>query len=264
MQIFVINLDRERERLAHMTAMLGQRDLPFERIAAVDRTSLPGAYVRSVNAGKTQVPMDAGSIACFLSHRIAWKRHVESGAQHACILEDDVLFGEKAGCFLTGDGWIPRQSAGAIIRLETMSMRTCWDREVAFQAFGHAFHHLRCLQWGSAAYIIDRDTASRLLARSRRIAMEVDSFLFRAAGNGAMPHGPVLQAYPAPFLQEGRIPEGAGRFPSDIIIARKRRRTGLGRFSARQIASVRKRVSRAGRLALDPLRGERSGIIPFR
>ncbi len=264
MRILLINLDRASDRLSHMSAELGRRNLSFERISAIDRVTLSDADIRSVNGGDGGTPLDSGSVACFLSHRKAWEHLIASGDHRACILEDDVVFGEDAAQFLASDRWIPEPIPAGIVRLETFGMRTCWDPDIAFEAFGRSFHLMRRLQWGSAAYVIDRNMARRLLARSKKITTDIDVFLYKADRRGRMPHGPVYQSCPAMFMQANRFARGIGKLPSDISITRSQRTAGTSRFVQRQIVSVKKRWLWISRLALDPLRGERSGIVPFR
>ena len=62
MKVYVLNLDRQPERLAHMRAQLS--DVPFERIAAIE-----GANDAPSAKGLTRF-----ELACLASHRAAWRQ----------------------------------------------------------------------------------------------------------------------------------------------------------------------------------------------
>ena len=78
MRVFVINLDRHPERLAHMRGQL--RGIAFERISAVDGTK----------SQPTQKGLTRFELACLASHRDAWRQFLDGSEEHACFLEDDL------------------------------------------------------------------------------------------------------------------------------------------------------------------------------
>ena len=96
--IYVINLDRAGDRLAHAERELAGQGLSFRRVPAVDGGALgPADLARAFDATLSRrtyhVPMQPGEIACFLSHRRAWTTFLaESAAPFAVILEDDFAF----------------------------------------------------------------------------------------------------------------------------------------------------------------------------
>lgn len=93
---YLINLDRSPDRLAFMQGQLAAIGLTAERIAAVDGARLSPEQIAAAQSpfrylvkGRTFTP---GQVGCWLSHRIAWQKLVDSGAEMALILEDDVAF----------------------------------------------------------------------------------------------------------------------------------------------------------------------------
>lgn len=91
MNIFVINLDRRKDRLAHMQAQL--QSFTWERIAAVDGAaeSQQREWVSDPEWSDPILkrPMTSGELGCLRSHYDCWLRVVSSGV-NALILEDDV------------------------------------------------------------------------------------------------------------------------------------------------------------------------------
>lgn len=91
MKIFVINLARDVERMAHMDRQLASMRLAYERVEAVDARSLDSAALRVMYSparwrcanGRAAGP---GEIACAASHYGVYKKL----SAPACILEDDV------------------------------------------------------------------------------------------------------------------------------------------------------------------------------
>lgn len=95
MKTFVINLDRNPERLAFMRGQLAGFGLPFERFPAVDGRALSPAdratrfaRVRSFIAAKKR--LSDAEIGVALSHVGCCRRLVEEDLPYALVLEDDV------------------------------------------------------------------------------------------------------------------------------------------------------------------------------
>lgn len=94
MNLFVINLDRRTDRLDSITQMLGALNLNFERVSAVDGQGIN--VWKHIDLWKTvfyhdlQMP-NAGTIACYLSHRRVWEEIVSRNLSQAIVFEDDVI-----------------------------------------------------------------------------------------------------------------------------------------------------------------------------
>ena len=103
---FLINLDRSPERLASADSQLAAAGIGYERIAAVDGTQLTRRDWSRYDErgalrhyGRTMAP---GEVGCFLSHVEAVTRFLQSDADHALVLEDDLrIAADFAG--LVGD-----------------------------------------------------------------------------------------------------------------------------------------------------------------
>ncbi len=95
-KIFVINLDKSRERLEQLSAGLSRVGLKFERISAVDgrlldETQILEHYSPSLNRKKYFVPLTKSEIGCYLSHLKTYKKITSENIDFAIILEDDIL-----------------------------------------------------------------------------------------------------------------------------------------------------------------------------
>jgi glycosyl transferase family 25 len=94
--IWLINLDRDTDRLADMVAQLDGLGLTYTRFAAIygkdhvetlsQRADADG-YARNMGS-----PIIPGKMGCYASHIAVWEEFVASDYKVALILEDDVVF----------------------------------------------------------------------------------------------------------------------------------------------------------------------------
>ena len=71
--------------------LLAGLNIPFQRVPAVDGTSLPKART---DAPDHEYVLSRAEIACAQSHLKCWDLFERSGEDHCVILEDDVHFGD--------------------------------------------------------------------------------------------------------------------------------------------------------------------------
>jgi len=92
--IYVINLDRDAERMASIRANLEALGLPFERLPAVMGKDVP-EWEKLVDLpayawrNRLDTPR-AGEVGCYLSHLKAMETFLRTDAPWCVILEDDV------------------------------------------------------------------------------------------------------------------------------------------------------------------------------
>jgi GR25 family glycosyltransferase involved in LPS biosynthesis len=86
--LFVINLDRNPERLAEIERQCAGFPVPPQRVAAVAGDVLPQTAALRLT-GDPAAPR--GTLGCFLSHAAAWEQLLAGSADHALVLEDDAL-----------------------------------------------------------------------------------------------------------------------------------------------------------------------------
>jgi GR25 family glycosyltransferase involved in LPS biosynthesis len=97
---YVINLESRRDRLRHVRHEFELVGLDFKLIEAV-----PADAVESTEVATTgQSP---GKIACWMSHRRAWRHAQDSGATYCLVVEDDVRWLRNPGPLLDRIGSLP-------------------------------------------------------------------------------------------------------------------------------------------------------------
>ncbi len=91
---YLINLDGSHERLASATAQLQRLGLPFERISAVDGRGFDVDNLHIYNKSRALRYMGrslvGGEIGCYMSHMQCAQALLNSNADIAIVLEDDL------------------------------------------------------------------------------------------------------------------------------------------------------------------------------
>jgi glycosyl transferase, family 25 len=85
MKVFLINLDRSPERLAHMREQATLAGIEFERVPGVDGRTMVEPYLGNTFADY----LSSGERGCYASHLLCCQNIVEQNLPHAMILEDD-------------------------------------------------------------------------------------------------------------------------------------------------------------------------------
>ncbi len=176
---YVIHLARAVERRAivdHLTATF-----PFRChvLDAVDGRALDDvALMRQVSTAPLfdppyPFPLGKGEIACFLSHRLAWARIVESGDDFGFVAEDDLGLSSAFRAAL--DLALRHATVADYVSFQTRPLRGAADtlaEDGAVRLVRPVLPPLR-----TSAQLVGRDAAARLLAASERFDRPVDCLL---------------------------------------------------------------------------------------
>lgn len=90
--VFLINLDRDPDRLAFMDAALEKLGLEFTRIPAVLGLAMP-EWVKPYfldSAGAIASKLRVGEVGCYASHLVVARRMVDEAIPAALVFEDDL------------------------------------------------------------------------------------------------------------------------------------------------------------------------------
>ncbi|BCP53209.1 glycosyl transferase [Kaistia sp. 32K] len=266
MRAVVINLDRSPERLALFGEQAERLGFAFERLEAVD------AHGRA----ETRGPLSAAEIACFESHRRAWQLLVDSGEDWLAVFEDDVLLASPIARLLASDHWIPDKTD--LVKLETFDVRVAIAAKGAVVE-GVSLHRLQTTHCGAAGYILSRQCAIELLAKTHNFSEPVDIVMFNQE-HEVCRNVRILQTVPAVCIQERFIAARAQRPPrtatliqfwesdgslpaqSDKSVERK----GVLTRVRREVARVIRQFSNPVRLSLlfrRAIRPSRYLVVPY-
>jgi glycosyl transferase, family 25 len=183
LNVYLINLERSPQRLAHITAQLAERRIPFERVVAFDASKADLSVCEidrrhfSRIHGRSKI-RDA-EIGCHQSHLAALDRFVKSDKKFAVVFEDDIQIGEGLNDVLNqlqvwSDDW-------DVVPLFH------WHRGTPIRVKHSGIYSLNVFLTAvtsSAAYVINRHAAKVLLAHMKVQKACVDHELFDIAAHG--------------------------------------------------------------------------------
>mgnify|MGYP003890740313 CR=1 FL=1 len=186
--IYVINLDRDTERMASIHANLVRIGLSYERLPAVMGKDVPDwekLVDLSAYAWRNRLDMPrAGEVGCTLSHLKAMETFLKTDALWCVILEDDVEV-------------LP--ACADVLR--SLAEKDDWDLVKLFNfhsgmpvkkralASGHYLVVHLTRTTSSAAYVVNRRAAETLLKSMRPITEQVDHALDRPWETGLRTRG---------------------------------------------------------------------------
>lgn len=249
---YFINLDNAVARRALMESQAERIGFQLARVAGVEGPALPQAELDRWNPPR-RVWRKLGSceIGCFLGHRQAWQRVADGDTPYAAIFEDDILISDDARLLLGDDQWIPRDSQ--LVKLETFRQRVALRPIEGQVPGGRSLARLMYRHLGGAGYVLSRELAQGLLARTSQFFMPVDWSLFSHHHMDFGKYKP-LQLCPAICIQEQLAP--TANFPrieaSDSIAYR----ANLRRNRPKGLRNNPGAVPRGARLAFEYLTSE--------
>ena len=176
-KIYLINLDKCKDRLQNCHAILESQRLSYERIPAVFGNALTTAqkhkhYNETLNNRNYYRPLSNGEIGCYLSHRAAWQKIADGDEPYGIVLEDDIAINGNLQLAIDTLEALPID--WQVIKLSAYQSRT---RPIAFShPIGNGFDlviHNKPMT-GCAASAITKAAAKKLLTQSNTFGRPVD------------------------------------------------------------------------------------------
>lgn len=167
---YLINLDRDHERLAHMDAEFGRLGIAYERVPAVDGRLLAGVDLAA------HPTMTRGEIGNFQTHQHIWDLIAGDELPYGAVFEDDVFLAPALAGFLADWQWIPPDAD--IVKLETMLTSVNVDKRARTPKDGFSLPRLRSTHWGVAGYIMSARAARALAKQALAPSRPADCVLF--------------------------------------------------------------------------------------
>jgi glycosyl transferase family 25 len=193
MNVYLINLDRNPERLAHMRSQLN--GIAFERLSAVDGSNEPPSA-----KGLTRFER-----ACLESHKLAWRRFLAGPSSHVCILEDDLHIWPGFAALVGSGAWAPADAHS--VKLDTYLQPVALGDKRATVG-GRELARLHSRHQSSAAYILTREGAARYLELTASASLPADYSLFpNHPGRAGLR---IYQLCPAIAIQDHLLLPGEG------------------------------------------------------
>lgn len=173
LMVLLINLPRSTDRRVRMEQRLAALGLDYELLPAVDGRAqweqlLPSVDLASFqrHAGGDVLP---GEIGCYHSHLQAWQRLVASDAQVLLVLEDDMVFHDD---FMNALRIALRGRA----HWDMLKLAKIRAKQPVCQGLLGPYRLNACIGafTGFGAYLVQRETAQRLLPQLLPIRAPID------------------------------------------------------------------------------------------
>lgn len=129
-----------------------------------------GLYSPRMNLFAAKRSLTREEIAAYASHRKAWKAFLDSGFDHALILEDDFNVPFPAELLRAIDDCLANAGRWDVVKFFEFSRKRVW-RRIRFASTQLVAHKFQ--SGGAVAYLLSRGAAERLLAR-RKVFRPVD------------------------------------------------------------------------------------------
>ncbi len=210
--VFVINLDRDAERLEHLDAKLIEQGVRYERVSAVWGHSLTKKQAR-FRSRRGRHALSPGEVGCMLSHMQAWKK-AASRRGLSLVMEDDVHLCAEFSHFLKGIEKVLDPREVAIHKIDTMLASVTLSRKTNYRVNQFSAHEMFSNHGGAASYVISAATAKWLLKHSERMRMPVDLEMFDMDRRN-IPKIKVYQWCSSPCIQDDLV--GEVGFSSNIV-----------------------------------------------
>ena len=202
--VFVINMARDSERRAHMTATLDRIGIAAEFVTAVDGKLLTAQERAAHDPARARriygLEMKDSEIGCFLSHYRLYERMVRESIDVALILEDDILTDTALPRVVRDLLAAPFQD-WLVVRLDCKRSQVVTPTQAKYRGDqvetlpdGAGLYCLKTQVLGVGAYLIRRKGAERMIAYGRRIFMPIDQTMDRYWENGILPY--IVRPFP--------------------------------------------------------------------
>ncbi len=93
-EVFVINMDRSKDRLTQINKKLNLLGITYTRISAVDGNKLSDKEINESSTVGCAKFCNYGTIGCALSHKFIWSEVIRRGLKKVLIFEDDAEFAD--------------------------------------------------------------------------------------------------------------------------------------------------------------------------
>ena len=184
-ELYVINLDRSKDRWHRINTHLNGYGLVSKRIAAVDAKTLPldmlhKHYNSEMNQTDFFIALKPAEIACFLSHRKALEAFINNSEKlFAIILEDDVEFVANPKVFQ--EQWLDILNVTSPVMLKLFKRRrvsgkSTWTSAKSKDQIPHLDKvvHAKLVPLGTQGQVVNRAAAVKLLAAFEQFSTPVD------------------------------------------------------------------------------------------
>jgi glycosyl transferase family 25 len=199
--LFVINLDFDKDRFNDVAKKFNDLLIKFERVAAFYGKGFNESELSGYKKKYPQIK-GLGKLGCFLSHSHIWKKIAEGELDYGIIFEDDVHFSNDLKKFVESEQWMPKDFD--IIRLEVSTNKLLLSKSnIAF--LNRKIHKLKSSSYCAGAYVMSKSCAKKMIAISPSDIKGNDKTLFDFEESVIAKNLDIYQVCPALVIQDKYI-----------------------------------------------------------
>ena len=223
MHIYIISLEREQQRRAHIVEQFSNQNISFEFFNAITPATIE--HIKDeLGLGHCTTTLHQNEVACLLSHAMLWKKAIDEHLDYITIFEDDIHLGQNAQNFLQDTRWIP--ASCEIIKLEKFYKKIgiALGQKKYSLASERKLLPLVTVHMGGGGYLLSQQAARQLLEmlKNTEQLIPVDHLIFREYLKLSK-HG-IYQMSPALCIQDMILKKGKTIFPSALEEVRNQRK----------------------------------------
>jgi glycosyl transferase family 25 len=213
---YVINLDKDTERLQFFSDNFKRLGLEFERISAVNGRNFSEEDYQNFMQLRPRNNKSwlRGQMGCFLSHFTAWQLIANGTEEYCAVFEDDVHISDDLKKIIENESWIPQNAD--IIRLETSTNRIRLSSSPVIEHSGRSAYKVMSTSWNAGAYILSKGTAQKLVELPLAQHQPSDILLFHFSESPLVNRLQILQFHPALCTQDKHHANSTNQFASNI------------------------------------------------
>lgn len=238
---YLINLDKDSERLGSFKRQFERLNIEFERIPAVDGRQVSEAVYTEFQRARPRNHKKGwlrGQMGCFLSHYAAWQIIANGDEPFGAVFEDDIYISDGLGIVLSSGAWIPE--GVDIVRLEPSTNRIRLGQRKVLAREGRDYFQVLSTSWCAGAYLLSRSAARRLIEIRPEQHQPADIMLFSFEDSAVAPDLTILQCQPALCIQDKFLNPENQTFRSNIEGHKRKPGSGtaLNHLSIQRIAGA--------------------------
>ena len=177
-KLYYINLDRVPERRKFMEKQFLKQGLNVKRLSAIDALVAPRPVQYSPNSWLDRWSITDSMRACFESHRLAWRSIRDSEYPHGLVMEDDIILSKNFAYTLKK---LTNIQDIDVIKIDGITQKIRLGPIINHN--GTQIREIRQAVGSAAAYIISRESASKLESWAAKYCDHPDDFIFKPRHN---------------------------------------------------------------------------------
>ncbi|EJF91185.1 glycosyltransferase family 25 protein [Bartonella tamiae] len=265
MKLYVINLDRSKDRLEFVKKAFNSAGLDFIRVSAVDGKKIPeDEFLRLTKVRNWSKKLTYTEVGCFLSHLECLRLIAEGDEPYGAIFEDDIKLSPHASTFLKDWHWIPENTD--IVKIDTAEIVCVLGRFSKTLSNNYKLAPLISKHYCAGGYIVSKDCAKYLYETNQQVSAPIDEIYFNPEC-GFLQTMNVQQMMPAIVIQAGLV--STIRDPKIEIHDKKLKKKNHKPSNRPLWVKIIREIARFDRRYIYPWRMKIScgyywGIVPFK